>query len=435
MAVVLIAVLISTYAISSFAPFVQGKAGAQIESMERAIEQGHSVLSNSVLVRSNSFASISVGGRLSFWQTATAITKDYPLTGVGLGNYHSVYFLYNLDDGWYSKFAHNHYLQTAAETGLIGLSLFLLFLGGYGRKVWSRRKEVTDKGLYYGLMAALLAFIMHIFIDFTWNMPAVVISFWVMLAMILVLGKDPNGTERSISLPPATSLLAVVAIVFFLIASVLQFTSSRIDERAFALEREGQFKESIELYNKASQLNPINSLNYVHLSYNHFMLNQQGEKEEKNFKQAFDYAEQAIQMTPYDGYINNWIARLYYIQGEQQLAEEFLTKAVIFGGYKMKYYGDLANFHLSFNETTKAQEVFEEALENKDKALFDVPTQGERERITSEIIHLHLGLAKVYEEQGDFLKAKGQLEELLNMDEEHPVAIELLKNYQASGKI
>lgn len=60
------------------------------------------------------------------------IVLDNPITGVGLGNWHIVYYkqqgMYN--DGEY-KYPHNFMLEIASELGLIGLILFLILFKPY----------------------------------------------------------------------------------------------------------------------------------------------------------------------------------------------------------------------------------------------------------------------------------------------------------------
>jgi O-antigen ligase len=73
-------------------------------------------------------------GRGSLWKVAWWITEDEPVTGVGLNNFRSIAPAYARDPGPL-RFAeqiterphvvHNIYLQLLAETGVLGLALFL----------------------------------------------------------------------------------------------------------------------------------------------------------------------------------------------------------------------------------------------------------------------------------------------------------------------
>lgn len=70
-----------------------------------------------------------VGDRVSGVQTAFKIIKNHPLAGVGVKNY-----VINLDDYeakrldyWQYQPAHNSYVLIAAESGLVGFGLFVVF--------------------------------------------------------------------------------------------------------------------------------------------------------------------------------------------------------------------------------------------------------------------------------------------------------------------
>jgi putative inorganic carbon (hco3(-)) transporter len=71
----------------------------------------------------------SVVERMAHWQAGWQMFLDQPLLGLGPGNYPVAYERYYLP-GWLEPLghAHNYYLNLAAETGLVGLVVFLLTL-------------------------------------------------------------------------------------------------------------------------------------------------------------------------------------------------------------------------------------------------------------------------------------------------------------------
>ncbi|MCK4267967.1 MAG: O-antigen ligase family protein, partial [Actinomycetia bacterium] len=81
-------------------------------------------------------------GRLDIWTGAHKIFVDHWFTGTGLGNFSVVYFKYasNMPSikPWHvaPTVAHNLFIETAAETGLLGAATFLAFLGSvvFGQK-------------------------------------------------------------------------------------------------------------------------------------------------------------------------------------------------------------------------------------------------------------------------------------------------------------
>lgn len=66
--------------------------------------------------------------RLYIWQSSINMIKDYPLTGVGFGQFREIYnsrYLSPLSPERYHPHAHNSFLMMGAETGLISLLAFL----------------------------------------------------------------------------------------------------------------------------------------------------------------------------------------------------------------------------------------------------------------------------------------------------------------------
>ncbi len=64
-----------------------------------------------------------LGLRFDIWSTGLLIFKDYPIIGIGIGNFENFYSIYSGDD---LRGAHNVYLVLLVETGLVGLSVFIL---------------------------------------------------------------------------------------------------------------------------------------------------------------------------------------------------------------------------------------------------------------------------------------------------------------------
>ncbi|MDE3087961.1 MAG: O-antigen ligase family protein [Chloroflexota bacterium] len=102
--------------------------------------------------------------RMAHWQAAAEMFVDYPLLGVGIGNYAPVYPAYALP-GWSDPLghAHNYYLNVAAETGLIGLIAYqILWLAAFWQS-W-RAVRVTrgwQRGVAAGLLGMLVALSIH----------------------------------------------------------------------------------------------------------------------------------------------------------------------------------------------------------------------------------------------------------------------------------
>jgi len=93
----------------------------------------HPILSKLGLI-AISFASpsaqdYSTAERLAHWIAGVNMFMDHPLTGVGIGNYGATYAPYHVTIFVNSlDHAHNYYINISAETGIIGLTAFVLLL-------------------------------------------------------------------------------------------------------------------------------------------------------------------------------------------------------------------------------------------------------------------------------------------------------------------
>ncbi len=117
-------------------------------------------------------------GRLSISESLIPMLRDYPIFGVGWGNFRHVYPRYvveNYDDVVSSGYAHNDWMEAATETGVIGVSLLLsAFLIYLLRMInlWNKRHDLHAIGIGAGVLTGLISVAIHSFSDFSMHIPA-----------------------------------------------------------------------------------------------------------------------------------------------------------------------------------------------------------------------------------------------------------------------
>lgn len=113
-------------------------------------------------------SNFSVVERAAHWQAASNMLEDHPWLGVGMGNYQVVYPQYRLVR-WKSSLghAHNVYLNVAAETGFLGLGVYVVFWGYVFLKTINVLRNATNwnRGIALGLLGVWTHLGVHNFVD------------------------------------------------------------------------------------------------------------------------------------------------------------------------------------------------------------------------------------------------------------------------------
>ncbi len=148
----------------------------QNKSVESVLEQGGS-------------------GRFGFWSKAVSIIRSSPVWGTGLNTYTRILKQDpDMTKWWY---AHNCYLQLAAETGLTGLAcflwmLFVLFRNGlyYCHHI----KDTWQLTLLQGAVSGLFGFLVQSFFDNTFYTVQLGVLMWLFICLIVAVTRlDPSS--------------------------------------------------------------------------------------------------------------------------------------------------------------------------------------------------------------------------------------------------
>ena len=123
------------------------------------------------------------------------IIKDYPILGTGPNTYLSVVPQYKIADKNYLYYPHNSFLHMAAEVGLLGLWAFLWVMWRFFRQGIKISKKQGNI-LLLGLMAGVLAFLIHSFFDTNLYSLQLVVLFWFVLGLgVSMFSLDSRGNS------------------------------------------------------------------------------------------------------------------------------------------------------------------------------------------------------------------------------------------------
>jgi O-antigen ligase len=126
--------------------------------------------------------------RVALWSDAVDLLQSEPLTGVGPGRFRALSPTALADSD--ARWAHNEYLEVAAETGVFGLILVVgLVLWGLAR-LWDAAADVRSVPVVVVLGGAAL----HANIDYVWHFPPVPLTLAVLVGAVAAIG--PENTLR-----------------------------------------------------------------------------------------------------------------------------------------------------------------------------------------------------------------------------------------------
>lgn len=160
--------------------------------------------------------SISVEYRPKYWQQAVTSMQNYPWVGYGPGTFNLISKKYQQLEGENTAYAHNAFLQTAAELGFLGGAVFLILMLYL---LWLATKSQQWRGKQLGfhqfLIIGLVAIYLDVLFDFDW-------SFVGLLGTTLfILGFLINSKKERVKLLAAHQPLFARFIFYFLISAQL----------------------------------------------------------------------------------------------------------------------------------------------------------------------------------------------------------------------
>jgi O-antigen ligase len=150
--------------VAAAAPRAGGRSGGSLWTGALMLAAAFAVAAyvdlDRLLSRVDETRQLGLSSRLAIWRDALAVVRDFPLTGTGAGNFSNAMRVYQTGDRtYYWNEAHNHYLQAAAEGGLLlvlpAFTALVALIGGSVRTL--SRREHPMMWMWVGASAALVA--------------------------------------------------------------------------------------------------------------------------------------------------------------------------------------------------------------------------------------------------------------------------------------
>jgi O-antigen ligase len=141
-------------------------------------------------------------GRVAIIKDSLRMLRQRPFLGWGFGTFSVVYpsfrsFFTNL---WVNE-AHNDFVQTLVETGIVGFTFAVVYLvllireGIHNLKFW---RDNTQSGLRLAAFLGCIGILIHGFVDFNLQIPANAAFFFVLSAIVTIRYKTPERHQESV---------------------------------------------------------------------------------------------------------------------------------------------------------------------------------------------------------------------------------------------
>lgn len=152
--------------------------------------------------------SLTNNGRLPAWKVAWHAFEHHPIGGIGAGGFENYWYQHRTFDATIRD-AHNLYLETLAEDGIVG---FLLLIGVFAIPFVAFRR-VRGNPFAAGALAVLAMYLVQAIGDWDWELSGVTLCALLCGGAVLAMGRDdaPLGLWRwpALALGSAVGLLAL----------------------------------------------------------------------------------------------------------------------------------------------------------------------------------------------------------------------------------
>lgn len=296
--------------------------------------------------RATPFTIASFNSRIEYVRSALLMIKNHPIFGTGLGTFGVVIPNYINTPAAFSRYAHNSYLQIFAESGILGILLFLLiifFIVKESNEAVKNPKEQKEYLFSLGLFCAILAFLLDNLYNFTMLIPKVSLSWWVLVAIIFARPKKVYTPSLQLEKPTQKILIVFWLIIASLSVICLVHLNLGNIYLANGIKSlgEGNTDKALNYLNKAKYVNPFDGRPYSISGRIYLMLYTQ-HKDQMYLKEAKSVLKEAARRSPTIAYNYAFLADILQYEGDIKEAKRNYVIASKLAPY-MKRYKELAS--------------------------------------------------------------------------------------------
>ncbi|MDD5131791.1 MAG: hypothetical protein PHH44_03940 [bacterium] len=291
-----------------------------------------------------------VFNRFLWWRGAISMIKGYPLGGVGLGNFGSMYLVYKTT-GLNSLYAHNQFLQLWTEIGVFSLLFWLL--GFYSvisnTLVKLSSQEPQKQYQILALICGISGLMAYNLIDYSLAIPAIAIIWWILLGLLRPMLITKTCTFKIGAL---FRLVYVLAVIILGIIIVKPFMASQRYVSGIMYLRQNDLSAARKTLQSSINLDPLNAQAYGFLS--------DIAKKEGALDAAVEYLQKAISLNRYFGPFHHNLALLYEDQNKLSQAIAEAQAALACHRQKELYHYTLSRLYQKAGRALEAEQAYDQ---------------------------------------------------------------------------
>ncbi len=350
-----------------------------------------------------------IKSRFLIWNVTLKMIKENPLMGVGPGNFVITYPYYAKGETKALKgpsllvdSVHNDYLEVCAETGVVGLLLFLYLLFSFFRVsfVLYRGMEGKERVLIAGIISSVVAICVNALASFPFKNPATLLLFWANVSFTGGIYRKSRGDR---TLKVSYPLLKLYLLIFAIGGIVLSYRGIKASRYMF-LAKNTKGNLSLQFAEKASKYNPF-SYEYLHFAGTIAMnLNE--------YNRAYTLLSAGIKLHPYYDSLYNNLGLTYLFRGNSEKAEESFLTALMLTPDSYEFNNNMGFLYLNTARYDEAIQYLKRATWLKPDAYISFYSLGTAYYMKRQYREAEEQFKKALEINPDFSPAKEYLEKL-----------------------
>ncbi|MCZ6633409.1 MAG: tetratricopeptide repeat protein, partial [bacterium] len=317
-------------------------------------------------------------GRLAMWQRTLEMISDWPIMGIGAGNWKFIYPLYSQGDMINVRVAphrpHNDFLWIWSELGTVGLVAYLFLLWTVFRTGFRRLKALDGPMLTGALLACLTGILVNSLFSFPREFPGTWLPFYLALAG-LGLGASSRQYNMGLGL---WALVAVLALGLGITFKQIRFDFHALPMRiAFA---RSAWKETLRQADAALSWGPFDE--------EAFLMRGQAYAGLGNLRQARRDYEQGLVYHPNSIGLWNGMGQVRQQLGDRTGAAQAFYRALDLDPKLGEIYNNIGTLHAQSGALDSAAVAYQRAIE-----------------FEASLVDAYANLSIVYRKQDDLVRA------------------------------